>query len=124
MRLEPDRDQVSGWFTGHHRGEASWRSEASPLDALELMDPFVTMIVGIVLVFSGIWGTMILKALLQRRSPNLQPPSDDPRIGELLEDKQLLEERMERVEEELAFFRELRDPKASAQLPRAGKDPL
>ncbi len=81
------------------------------------MDPFVTMVVAIVLVFSGVWGTLILMALLAKRNSALGSGADDPRIAELLEDSQLLDGRVERIEEELAFLRELRDPSARAALP-------
>lgn len=81
------------------------------------MDPFIIIIVTIVLVFGGLWGTLVLRALLQRYTAKLDQPQGDPRISELLEDGHLLEARLERVEEELAFLRELHAPAAPAQLP-------
>ena len=80
------------------------------------MDPFITTVVAIVLIFSGVWGTMLLRWILQRGSRTLEAPADDPRIAELVEDHQLLEHRLQRIEEELTFLRELHQPEPPGQL--------
>ena len=81
------------------------------------MDPFITGIVFIVLITGGIWGSMVLAALLKRLSPKLESRADDPLIEELRQDTHQLEARLDRVEEELSFFRELHEPESPVQLP-------
>ena len=80
------------------------------------MGPFITMIVAIVLIFSGVWGTLLVRALLERSSRKLESRQEDPRIADLVEDNHLLGTRLERMEEELAFMRELQEPDAPLPL--------
>ena len=80
------------------------------------MDPFITIIVVIVLVIGGVWGSLIISALLKRRSARLESSPNDPRIEELQEDHRLLEARFEQLEEEVGFLRELHKPESPAQL--------
>ena len=81
------------------------------------MDPFITLIVLTVLVISGIWGSIILSGLFKRHALKLNPPPNDPRIDVLQEDHHQLEGRLERVEEELSFLRELSRPETPIELP-------
>ena len=74
------------------------------------MEPFIVIWV-IVLAFGGVWGTMILRAILGRRTKHLPEAPGDPRLGEVLDDT-----RLDQVEEELAFLRELRRPDAPHEL--------
>ena len=78
---------------------------------------FVTLVVLTVLVISGVWGSMIIAGLLKRSTAKLESGPKDPRIDELQEDHHLLEARIERLEEELNFLRELHNPDTSTGLP-------
>ncbi len=82
-----------------------------------LMDPFVAGVVFILMIVSGVWGSMVLAALLKRFSRKLESRADDPLIEELRQDTHQLEARLDRVEEELSFFRELHEPESPVQLP-------
>ena len=80
------------------------------------MDPFVTGVVFSVLITGGVWGSLVLAALLKRFSRKLESHPDDPRFEELREDTHQLEARLERLEEEVIFFRELHKPESPVQL--------
>ena len=84
------------------------------------MDPFITAVILTVLVISGVWGSIILSGLFKRRAMKLEAHPDAPRFEELREDHNQLEARLERLEEELSFFRELHGPETPTQLPRPG----
>ena len=75
------------------------------------MDPLI-----IALGFMGIWGSMILGTILKRSLKRLESNSDQPSFEELREATQQLEARLQQVEEELTFFRELNGPEPPAQL--------
>jgi len=83
------------------------------------MDPLilVTILMVTVLVIGGVWGSVVISALMKRKHLKLQSPGPDPRIDELQADYRQLEGRLDNLEEELGFFRELHKPEASAQLP-------
>lgn len=81
------------------------------------MELWIVLIILTVLVTSGVWGSIILSGLFKGRTLKLQTPTDDPRIGELREDHHQLEARLERLEEEVGFFRELQQPENPTQLP-------
>jgi hypothetical protein len=77
---------------------------------------WLILIVLTVLVTGGVWGSLIISGLFKGRALELQPPADDPRIDELRGDHQQLEARLERLEEEVSFFRELQQPEDPTQL--------
>jgi hypothetical protein len=81
------------------------------------MDPFITLIVLTVLVISGVWGSIILADLFRKRTLKLNTPPDDLRIDQLREGHDQLEARLERLEEEVSFFRELQRPEIPERLP-------
>ena len=90
------------------------------------MELWIVLIILTVLVTAGVWGSIILSGLFKRRALKHQTPTDDPRIGELREDHHQLEARLERLEEEVSFFRELQQPENPTQLPspeKGGPDP-
>ena len=76
---------------------------------------------GALFVFGGIWGTMGLRAVLRRKSGSEAGSADDPRFA-AAEDMRLLEARLEQMEEEVAFLRELRTPVDRTSLPPSGDD--
>lgn len=82
------------------------------------MEIFPLLVIG--LIFVGIWGTMIVSARVKQISDGSGPGLDDRILRDFQETTRLLEARLEQVEEELAFYRELRAPDASAKLPSPG----
>ena len=80
------------------------------------MEPWITLIVFTALVIGGVWGTVIIAALMKRQGLKLAAHQDDPRIEELQEDYRALEARFEQLEEEVSFFRELHEPESRPQL--------
>lgn len=74
-------------------------------------------------LISGVWGSIILAGLFRRWNRKLERPADDPRISALQESHEQLEARLERLEEEVGFFRELSKPEPPSQLrgPGAGQ---
>ena len=86
------------------------------------MEPFITIWVAIAMVFGGVWGTMILRAMLGRRTKDLPDAQEDPRLGEVVDDTRILASRLDQVEEELAFLRELRRPDAAQELTSGDPD--
>jgi hypothetical protein len=105
----------------HGSGAGALTPEAETNRLEKPMDPFVTLVVLTVLVMSGVWGSIIIVGLLKRNALKLKLKAhpDDPRIDELQEDHHQLEARLERLEEELSFFRELQRPESPTQLPRS-----
>ena len=85
------------------------------------MELWLTLIILTVLVTGGVWGSIILSGLFKGRTRKLQTPTDDPRIDELREDHHQLEARLEWLEGEVSFFRELQQPENPTQLPSPGK---
>lgn len=83
---------------------------------------FVTLVVLTVLVIGGVWGAIILSGLLKRQTAKLEASRTDPRIDELQDDRRLLEIRIERLEEELAFLRELQGSASGKALPAGGDE--
>jgi Zn-dependent protease with chaperone function len=79
------------------------------------MDPLILVLT--VLIISGLWGSIILAGLFRRWNRKLERPADDPRISQLQEGHEQLEARLERLEEEIGFFRELNKPEPPNQLP-------
>ncbi len=84
------------------------------------MELWIVLIILTVLITGGVWGSIILNGLFKGRALKLQAPSADPRIDELMADNQQLEARLERLEEEISFFRELKKPDTPDQLPNPG----
>ena len=85
------------------------------------MELWLTLIVLTGLVTGGVWGSIILSGLFKGRTLKLQTPPDDPRIDQLEEDHHRLEAQVERLEEEISFFRELQQPENPTQLPSPDK---
>jgi len=85
------------------------------------MELWLVLIVLTVLVIAGVWGSILLSGLLKRRTHKLLTPPDDPRIDQLEEDHHRLEAQVERLEEEISFFRELQQPEIRTQLPSPDK---
>ena len=88
-----------------------------------LMDPFVTLIVLVALIVSGVWGSIIVSALMKRHVLKSASPQDDARLEELREDHLLLTARIEQLEEEVGFFRELHEPTSGQLRSGAQTDP-
>lgn len=82
------------------------------------MDPmlFILIVAVTVLLVGGVWGSVILSGLMKRRTMKLESRGADPRIDELQEGQRLLEARLEQLEEEVSFFRELRGPESPPRL--------
>lgn len=70
----------------------------------------------IVVIFLGVWGSMLISARLKALSA--EHGSDDGRLEELHEATRLLESRVERLEEEASFFRELAAGDQVPKVPR------
>ena len=88
------------------------------------MPIFIFPLVAIALIFAGVWGSMILSAHLKRLPSGSDPSSDSGEIEELREGTHLLEARVERLEEDLSFFRGLYQSESPLPLPPADpKDP-
>ena len=85
------------------------------------MPLWLTLVILTMLVSAGVWGSIILSGLFKWRTLRLQTPTDDPRIDELREDHHQLEARLEWLEGEVSFFRELQQPENPTQLPSPGK---
>ena len=85
------------------------------------MEMWIVLIILTGLGIVGVWGSIILSTVFKRRADRLQTPTDDLRFGELREDHDQLEARLERLEEEVSFFRELRRPEIPTQLPSPDK---
>mgnify|MGYP003934141903 FL=1 len=107
-------DYPSGSATG------IWPVVAEESKGPRIMTPFMTAVVLMILMVAGAWGSIILKGLFQNRSLEGQP--EDPRIDELREENQQLEVRLERLEEEIGFLRELHRPKTPTRLPGSNQE--
>jgi hypothetical protein len=83
---------------------------------------FILVIVVTVLTVGGVWGSVILSGLMKRRAMKLEAGPDDPRIEQLQEGYGLLEARLEQLEEEVSFFRELHRPDSPPQLGSPGDE--
>lgn len=79
------------------------------------MDPLILVLT--VVIVSGVWGSIILAGLFRRWNRKLERPAEDPRISALQENHEQLEARLERLEEEIGFFRELSRPEPPSHLP-------
>lgn len=88
---------------------------------MDLMIP-LSIILILMVVIGGVWGWTIISELMKARTLRLRPPQVDPRVGELLEDYRRLEDRLEKLEEEVQFFRELHAPEAPRRLTGADDD--
>ena len=88
------------------------------------MELWIVFIILTVLVTGGVWGSIILTGLFKLRRDKLLTHTSDPRIDELNEDHLQLEARLQRLEEEVSFFRELQRPEDPTQLPNpeGGRD--
>ena len=84
------------------------------------MELWLIALVLTVIVTGGVWGAIILSGLFRMRASKLVTPADDPRIDQLEEDHRRLETQIERLEEEISFFRELQKPEIPTQLPGPG----
>lgn len=74
----------------------------------------------ILIVIGGVWGTMIIRSLLEKRAHKLVAlvaPADGERLEEVLDDYRQLEARLGHLEEEVGFLRQLREPEPPGQLP-------
>jgi hypothetical protein len=83
---------------------------------MDLLIPLSIVII-LMVAIGGVWGWTIISELMKARTLKLQTPPGDPRIGELLEDFRLLEARLDKLEEEVGFFRALHAPEESPSLP-------
>ena len=81
------------------------------------MELWLVSIVLTALIVGGVWGSIILSGLFRKRSLKSLP--DDPRFEVLREENLELEARLERLEEEIGFIRELQKPEAPPQLNRS-----
>ena len=83
------------------------------------MEPLTAGLIGIILIITigGVWGTVILRGLMERRTLELRSGPDDGRLEELLEGYRQVEARLEHLEEEVGFYRELQEPKNPGRLP-------
>ncbi len=79
------------------------------------MEIFPLLMLG--LIFLGVWGTMLVAARVKQISDGSDAGLDDRVLQDFQETARLLEARLERVEEELAFYRELRAPEVAKELP-------
>jgi len=88
------------------------------------MDPVTAALIAmlVMLVIGGVWGTMIIRNILEQRSARLARPTGAERLEEVLEEYQQLEVRLGRLEEEVTFLRELRAPTTSGELPSGGNE--
>ena len=86
------------------------------------MELWLVLIVLTIFVITGVWGSIILSGLFNKRRHQLPTPADDPRIDQLEEDHQRLEAQLERLEEEIRFFRELQQPEIPTRLPRPDRE--
>jgi hypothetical protein len=81
------------------------------------MPPFIFPLLFIALIFTGVWGSMIVSALVKRLSISTESRPDDLEIQGMREEQHLLEARVERLEEDLGFFRELYRGESPTRLP-------
>ncbi len=83
------------------------------------MDPLTAALIGILLLvgIGGVWGTLILRSFLAKRSPELGALEDSKRLEAVLDDHRQLEARFGQLEEEVSFLRQLREPASVGQLP-------
>lgn len=89
------------------------------------MDPVTAALLGMLLllvVIGGVWGTMIIRSILERRSFQIGAPADEKRLEEILDDYRQLEARLGQLEEEVGFQRQLRGPEPRGQLPAVGNE--
>jgi hypothetical protein len=82
---------------------------------MDLMIP-LSIIIILLVVIGGVWGWTIISELMKARTLRLRPPSADPRVAELLEDHRRLEDRLDKLEEEVGFFMQLHTPEDSGRL--------
>lgn len=116
--VNPVRQGLVGLsFRECHR---TWSVVAEESKGSGIMTPFMTAVVLMILMVAGAWGSIILKGLFQSR--RLEDGQEDPRLEELREENQQLEVRLERLEEEIGFLRELHRPKAPDQLPGSNQE--
>lgn len=71
----------------------------------------------IALIFVGVWGSMIVSAWVKTLAIKAESSSDDLVIHGMREEQHQLEARVERLEEDLSFFRELYQREPPVQLP-------
>ena len=83
---------------------------------------FILIVFVTVATIGGAWGWVLLSGWMKRRTIKLESATEDPRVGEILESHQLLEARVEQLEEEISFFRELHRPESLPQLPEGGEE--
>lgn len=88
------------------------------------MDPVTAALIAmlVVLVIGGVWGTLIIRNVLEQRSARVGRTVEAARLEDVLEECQQLEVRLGRLEEEVGFLRELRAPRPSGQI-GGGNDP-
>ena len=85
------------------------------------MELWLVLIVLAAFAVGGVWGSIILSGLFNKWR-QLPTPTDDARIDQLEEDHHGLEAQVERLEEEIRFFRELQQPEIPTQLPSPDRE--
>ncbi len=88
------------------------------------MDPMIllTFMIVIVLVTGGVMTIELIKGFNERARLKLEKEQTDPRLDDVVEDYRQLEARLERMEEEVEFFRELKGGEKPPSLPPSGED--
>ena len=83
---------------------------------------FILIVFVTVATIGGAWCWVLLSGWMKRRAIKLESAAEDPRVGEVQESHRLLEARVEQLEEEVSFFRELHRPDPPPQLSSAGEE--
>jgi len=83
---------------------------------------FVLIVFVTLATIGGAWGWVLLSGWMKRRAIKLESETEDPRVGEIQESHRLLEARVEQLEEEVSFFRELHRPDSPPQLSSPGEE--
>lgn len=72
------------------------------------------------ILFFFFWGSAILLPYVRRNSRKLEGPLDNEVLARLLEDVDQISTRLNRVEEEMDFFKDLKSPREPGSLPPGG----
>ena len=76
----------------------------------------------VLILFTFGWGSAFLLPYIRRHSRRLDSTVDSEVLARLLEDTDQLATRLDQIEEELRFFRELRAPEERIRLSPADED--
>lgn len=81
------------------------------------MDPVTAVLIGMLMLLGGgvVWGTILLRAWLERRAPQVGG-ADTARLAEMADDYRQLEGRLQQLEDEVDFLRQLKEPESARQL--------